>query len=288
MRYSETIFDSTHDLSRIKRAIHSSNEINLVNNGENSVGRLRALPRNAEIHAYSPRENQLLAALPDADFERLFPDLSLVSMRSGATLSEFGRPIKYVYFPINSILSLLHESEDGSSSEIAIIGKDGLAGVAACMGGESRLTRVVVNSAGFGFRLPKYRLIEEFGRGGALQQLLLRYTQALMAQMSQMAVCNRHHSVPQQFCRRLLLSLDRLPANELNMTQETMANMLGVRRESVVAAASKLQHDGMIQYSRGHITVIDRLRIEAQVCECYACVKTEYDRLLTNSVHSTH
>ena len=233
-----------------------------------------------------PRQNQLLAALPEADYERLVPHLELVPLPLGWAVYESGTPQGYVYFPTTSIVSLLYVMEDGSSAEIAVVGNEGVVGIALFMGGETTPSRAVVQSAGYGYRLRASVLRSEFGRGGELQHLLLRYTQALITQMAQTAVCNRHHSVGQQLCRWLLLSLDRLASNELTMTQELIANMLGVRREGVTEAAGKLQAAGLIQYSRGKITVLDRAKLEAQVCECYAVVKREYDRLLRKIAES--
>lgn len=222
----------------------------------------------------------MLAVLPDTDFERVFPQLELVPLPLGLALYESGRDQGYVYFPTDSIVSMLYVMEDGSSAEIAVVGNDGLVGIALFMGGETTSSRAVVQSAGHGYRLRAAALKKEFERGGELQHLLLRYTQALITQMAQTAVCNRHHSVEQQLCRWLLLSLDRLSSNELKMTQELIANMLGVRREGVTEAAGKLQKDGLIIYSRGNIAVIDRPALEKRVCECYAVVKKEMDRLL--------
>jgi CRP-like cAMP-binding protein len=231
----------------------------------------------------NPRQNNLLAALPEADYARLLPDLELVPLPLGWAVYEAGGELGYVYFPTTSIISLLYVMEDGSSAEIAVTGNDGLVGIALFMGGESTPSRAVVQSAGYGYRLKAAVLQREFKRGGQLQYLALRYTQALITQMAQTAVCNRHHSVEQQLCRWLLLSLDRLPSNELTMTQELIANMLGVRREGVTQAAGELQEAGLIHYSRGHITVLDRPKLEKRVCECYAVVKRESDRLLPGS-----
>jgi CRP-like cAMP-binding protein len=228
----------------------------------------------------SPKGNQLIAALPDATYDKLLPFLELVSLPLGLAVYESGAAQGYVYFPTNSIVSLLYVLADGASAEIAVTGNEGLVGIALFMGGETTPSRAVVQSAGHGYRLRADLLKREFEVGGALQHLLLRFTQALITQMTQTAVCNRHHSVDQQLCRWLLLSLDRLPSNELVMTQEMIANMLGVRREGVTEAAGKLQGDGLIHYSRGKITVVDRPRLEVRVCECYAVVKKEYDRLL--------
>jgi CRP-like cAMP-binding protein len=229
---------------------------------------------------HSPRQNHLLAALPTAEYERLYPDLELVPLPLGQVLYESGDQLQHVYFPTVSIVSLLYVMADGASAEIAVVGNEGMIGIALFMGGETMPNRAVVQSAGHAYRLKGQFLKEEFNRAGALQHLLLRYTQALLTQMSQTAVCNRHHSVDQQLCRWLLLSLDRLPSNELIMTQELIANMLGVRREGVTEAAGKLQSAGLIHYSRGRITVLDRLRLEARACECYQVVKTEFNRLL--------
>jgi CRP-like cAMP-binding protein len=228
----------------------------------------------------SPKGNRLVAALPEEDYQDLLPVLEAVRLPLGMALYESGGAQGYVYFPTSSIVSLLYVLADGSSAEIAVTGCEGLVGIALFMGGETTPSRAVVQSAGHGYRLKAAVLKRKFEEGGALQLLLLRFTQALITQMTQTAVCNRHHEVDQQLCRWLLLSLDRLPANELVMTQELIANMLGVRREGVTEAAGKLQADGLIEYSRGKITVLDRTKLEARVCECYAVVKKEYDRLL--------
>jgi CRP-like cAMP-binding protein len=233
--------------------------------------------------AQSPRQNQLLAALPATDFERLLPDLQLVALELGKAIYEAGAHQEYVYFPTTSIVSLLYVMEDGCSAEIAVSGSEGLVGIALFMGGESTPSRAVVQSAGHAYKLRARALNAEFAKGGDLQHLLLRYTQALLTQMAQTAVCNRHHAIEQQLCRWLLLSLDRLRSMELTMTQELIANMLGVRREGVTEAAGHLQAAGLIHYSRGKITVLDRPKLEAQVCECYAVVKREYDRLLPHA-----
>jgi CRP-like cAMP-binding protein len=229
---------------------------------------------------HSPRQNYLLAALPGGESKRLYRYLELVPLPLGEVLYESGAELQHVYFPTASIVSLLYVMADGSSAEIAVVGNDGIIGIALFMGGETMPNRAVVQSAGHAYRLKGQLLKEEFNRAGELQHLLLRYTQALLTQMSQTAVCNRHHSVDQQLCRWLLLSLDRLPSNELSMTQELIANMLGVRREGVTEAAGKLQTAGLIHYSRGRITVIDRPGLEARACECYQVVKKEFDRLL--------
>jgi CRP-like cAMP-binding protein len=229
---------------------------------------------------HAPRQNHLLAALPAEDYARLQPDLELVPMPLGSSVYESGSHMSHLYFPTTSIVSLLYVMANGESAEIAITGNEGLVGISLFMGGESTPSRAVVQSAGNGYRLKANALKREFDTGGHLQHLALRYTQALATQMAQTAVCNRHHSVDQQLCRWLLLSLDRLQSNELVMTQELIANMLGVRREGVTEAAGKLQKEGMIRYSRGHISVLSRPKLEARVCECYAVVKEEYDRLL--------
>ena len=230
--------------------------------------------------SHHPQQNHLLAALPAAEFQTLYADLEWVPMPLGKVLYESGNPLHHVYFPTTSIVSLLYVMEDGASAEIAVVGNDGIIGVALFMGGETMPNRALVQSAGHAYRLDGAILKREFKRIGALHYRLLRYTQALLTQMSQTAVCNRHHSVDQQLCRWLLLSLDRLNSNTLTMTQELIANMLGVRREGVTEAAGKLQKAGLIDYSRGRITVLDRPGLEARVCECYQVVKTEFDRLL--------
>jgi CRP-like cAMP-binding protein len=225
-------------------------------------------------------QNKLLAVLPELERRRLFPHLEPDAMPLGKVLYESGDRLEHVYFPTSAIVSLLYIMEDGASAEIAIVGNEGIVGVALFMGGETMPNRAVVQSAGHAYRLSGQLLKQEFNRGGVLQHLLLRYTLAMLTQMAQTAVCNRHHSVDQQLCRWLLLSLDRLPANELSMTQELIANMLGVRREGVTEAAGKLQNAGLIRYSRGRIIVLDRPGLEARVCECYQVVRKEFDRLL--------
>jgi CRP-like cAMP-binding protein len=227
-----------------------------------------------------PRSNHLLAALPNVEWQRWQPLLEPVKLPLGKVLYESGSRLTHVYFPTTSIVSLLYVMEDGASAEIAVVGHEGIVGISLFMGGESTPSRAVVQSAGQGFRLRASAIQEEFGRVGSVMHLLLRYTQALITQMAQTAVCNRHHSLDQQLCRWLLLSLDRLPSSELAMTQELIANMLGVRREGVTEAAGHLQEAGLIQYRRGHIKVLDRPNLEKRVCECYAVVKKEYDRLL--------
>jgi CRP-like cAMP-binding protein len=224
--------------------------------------------------------NHLLAALPPEDFQRLLPHLKRVQLSLGEVLYESGIVLRHVYLPIDSIVSLLYVMADGASAEIAVVGNEGVIGVSLFMGGETTPSRAVVQSAGHAYRLSGQVLKAEFTLGGAMQHLLLRYTQALITQMAQTAVCNRHHSLDQQLCRWLLLSLDRLNSNQLVMTQELIANMLGVRREGVTEAAGRLQSAGLIAYSRGHITVLDRNGLEARTCECYAVVKKECDRLL--------
>jgi CRP-like cAMP-binding protein len=234
---------------------------------------------------HDPRQNHLLAALPEVEYARLLPDLEWVPMPLGHVLYESGVPMRHVYFPTTSIVSLLYVMEDGASAEIAVVGNEGIVGVSLFMGGETTPSRAVVQSTGHAYRLKEQQLKEVFNRtggrrAGALHHLLLRYLQALLTQMAQTAVCNRHHSLDQQFCRWLLLSLDRLSSNELIMTQELIANMLGVRREGVTEAAGNVQRAGLISYNRGHITVLDRPGLEARACECYAVVKKEFDRLL--------
>jgi len=229
---------------------------------------------------HSPHQNHLLDALPTSDYERLAPHLELIPMPLGDVLYESGGALRHVYFPTTSIVSLLYVMEDGASAEIALVGNEGILGISLFMGGDTTPSRAVVQSAGHGFRLKAELLKNEFGRFGPTMHLLLRYTQALITQMAQTAVCNRHHSLDQQLCRWLLLSLDRLASNELSMTQELISNMLGVRRESVAAAARKLQNVGLIRYSRGRIAVLDRPALESRCCECYRVVKTEFDRLL--------
>jgi CRP-like cAMP-binding protein len=241
---------------------------------------VRKKSKAAMADSNDPRQNHLLRALPAPEAERLLPQLEFVPMPLGNVLYESGSQLRYVYFPTTSIISLLYVMEDGASAEIAVVGNEGMVGVALFMGGETTPSRALVQSAGHAYRLKGQILKEEFRRAAGLQHLLLRYTQALLTQMAQTAVCNRHHSVDQQLCRWLLLSLDRLPTNKLTMTQELIANMLGVRREGVTEAAGKLQTAGLIHYSRGQITVLDRPRLEGQACECYGVVKKEFDRLL--------
>ena len=227
----------------------------------------------------SPRQNKILNALPSEDRDRLYPHLKLVALPLGTVLYESGDTLRHIYFPIDSIVSLLYVLQDGSSAEISVVGNDGVIGVALFMGGETTTNRAIVQSAGSAYRLTGNRLKLEFARHGEMLHILLRYTQALITQMAQTAVCNRHHTVDQQLCRWLLLSLDRLSSNKLRMTQELIANMLGVRREGVTEAAGKLQKLGVIKYSRGSITVLDREELERLSCECYAVVRKETDRL---------
>ena len=227
-----------------------------------------------------PRSNHLLAALPEAEWQRWLPQLESVEMPLGQVLYESGSNLKHVYFPTTAIVSLLYVMENGASAEIAVVGNEGIVGISLFMGGESTPSRAVVQSAGHGFRLKAQATKDEFNRSGPVMHLLLRYTQALITQMAQTAVCNRHHSLDQQLCRWLLLSLDRLHGSELVMTQELIANMLGVRREGVTEAAHRLQEAALIRYARGHISVLNRKGLETRVCECYAVVKKEYDRLL--------
>jgi CRP-like cAMP-binding protein len=231
-------------------------------------------------HRPDPRLNHLLASLPAAEWTRWEPLLELVDMPLGYVLYESGLTLSHVFFPVDCIVSLRYVMEIGSSAEIAVVGNEGMVGISLFMGGETTPSRAVVQSAGRGFRLEAQAMKNEFNRAGPVLHLLLRYTQALITQMAQTAVCNRHHSLDQQLCRWLLLSLDRLRGNELVMTQELIANMLGVRREGVTDAALKLQKNGLIRYSRGRIEVLDRARLEERTCECYAVVKKEYDRLL--------
>ena len=239
---------------------------------------------NSESVPGPARQNRLLAALPADEWMRLESQLKPVPMPLGSAVYESGAQLDHVYFPTTSIVSLLYVLADGASAEIAVVGFEGLVGVALFMGGETTPSRAVVQSAGWAYRLRGQALKDEFTRGGVMQHLLLRYTQTLLTQMAQTAVCNRHHSIDQQLCRWLLLSLDRLASKDLTMTQELIANMLGVRREGVTEAAGKLQAAGLIQYNRGRISVTDRAGLEARCCECYAVVKRETDRLLPDGV----
>jgi CRP-like cAMP-binding protein len=239
--------------------------------------------RIAGLYGHNPKQNRILAALPEADYERVLAQLEFVAMPFNMTVCEADEYMKHVYFPTSSVVSLMFEAKNGASVETAVIGQEGMVGVSLFMGGGASYNRAVVKHAGYGFRLSAKFLVEEFSRGGALHSLLLRYTHALIVQMSQTAVCNRHHSVTQQVCRLLLLSLDRLPSTEVSLTQELIANMIGVRRESIAFAAAKLQEEGLITYTRGHINVLNRKGLESRSCECYACVKKEYDRLPTDA-----
>jgi CRP-like cAMP-binding protein len=237
-----------------------------------TVPPIKALP--------DPKQNQLLAALPDAEWIRWKTQLEPVDLPLGMVLYESGSQMTHVYFPTTAIISLLYVLESGASAEIAVVGAEGMVGISLFMGGESTPSRAVVQSGGVGFRLRAQQMKDEFNRAGPVMHLLLRYTQALITQMAQTAVCNRHHSLDQQLCRWLLLSLDRLTGDELIMTQELIANMLGVRREGVTESATQLQKAGLIRYARGRITVLDRAGLEKRTCECYSVVKKEYDRLL--------
>ncbi len=231
-------------------------------------------------HPLDLKQNQLLAALPAVELQRWLPQRESVELPLGQVLYEPGNTLSHAYFPSTAIVSLLYVMENGQSAEIAVVGNEGIVGISLFMGGESTPSRALVHSAGRGFRLESQRMKEEFNRAGPVMHVLLRYTQALITPMAQTAVCNRHHSLDQQLCRWLLLSLDRLQGNELVMTQELIANMLGVRREGVTEAALKLQTSGLIRYARGHIKVLDRPGLEKRTCECCAVVKEEYDRLL--------
>lgn len=232
----------------------------------------------------NPRENHLLAWLPVTEWARLLPHLEFVELPLGQVLYESGGKLDHVVFPTSAIVSLLYVLDDGASAEIAVVGFEGVVGVSLFMGGETTPSRAVVQSAGEGVRLAASLMLKEFNLAGAVLHVLLRYTQALITQMAQTAVCNRHHSLDQQLCRWLLLSLDRLRSSELVMTQALIANMLGVRREGVTEAAGRLDKAGLIRYHRGRITVLDRARLEQRTCECYAVVKKEYDRLLPDKL----
>jgi len=234
---------------------------------------------------HSPNQNHLLAALPAEEFGRLAPHLELVPLLLGESIYEPGSQLTHVYFPTTAIVSLLYVLESGASAEIAGVGNEGILGIALFMGGETTPSSAVVQTAGHAYRLQARLLKEEFGRGGLVQRLLLRYTQALLTQMCQTTACNRHHSIEQQLCRWLLLTLDRLPSNELVVTQELVASALGVRRESITEAAGKLQRAGLIRYRRGHLAVLERSGLEAGACECYAVVKKEIGRLLSDVRH---
>jgi CRP-like cAMP-binding protein len=235
-------------------------------------------------HSTDPKKNHLIAALPDAEWKRWQPNLEPIDLSLGQVLYESGGTMSHVYFPTQSIVSLLYVMENGASAEIAVVGNEGVVGISLFMGGGSTPSRAVVQSAGQGFRLKAQIIKDEFDQSGPVLHLLLRYTQALITQMSQTAVCNRHHSLDQQLCRWLLLSMDRLDGSDLVMTQELIANMLGVRREGVTEGALKLQAAGLIRYARGHIKILDRQGLEKRSCECYDVVKKEYDRLLPEKV----
>jgi CRP-like cAMP-binding protein len=243
------------------------------------------MPASATTSAHSPAQNHLLAALPDAEFARLAPYLELVPMRLGEAIHEPGCMLQHAHFPTTAVVSLLHDLSSGVSVEVAGVGREGVLGIALFMGADSSSTSAVVQTAGHGYRLGGRRLKEEFDRAGLVQRLLLRYTQALVTQIFQSGACNRHHSVEQQLCRWLLLTLDRMPSNELVMTQELIAGALGVRREGITEAAGRLQDAGYIRYRRGHISVLDRAGLEGRTCECYAVVKAEFARLLCDVRH---
>jgi CRP-like cAMP-binding protein len=237
--------------------------------------------------SHSPDRNHLLAALPEEIFKRISPHLELISMPLGDVLYESGGKQQHVYFPTTAIVSLHYIMENGSSAEIAGVGNEGVLGISLFMGGDSTPNRAVVNTGGYGYRLKSRLLMEEFSRvggrrAGVIQHLVMRYTQVLMTQMSQTAACNRHHSIEQQLCRCLLMTLDRLPTNEVTMTQELIAEMLGVRREGITETAGNLQRAGLISYHRGHITVLDRLGLESRACECYHVVRKEFCRLFSD------
>ena len=236
------------------------------------------------LSAHSPRQNHLLAALPETDYGHLLPHLELIYLSQGQVLHESGTQMRHVFFPTTAIVSRLYVLEDGASAEIAVVGNEGIIGISLFMGGETTISRAVVQSAGYAYRLYRQLFKDEFFHAVAMQHLLLRYTQALMTQTAQTAVCNRHHTLDQQLCRWLLQSFDRLQTNELTMTQELIANMLGVRREGVTEAAHNVQKAGLIKYTRGHITMIDRAGLEARTCECYAVVKKELGRLLPEEI----
>jgi len=235
--------------------------------------------------SHNPSQNHLLAALPTAEFERLAPHLELVPLPLGEVLYEPGGQLQHAYFPTTAIVSLHYVMESGASAETAGVGNEGVVGISLFMGGDTTPSSAVVQTGGHGYRLDSRHLKEEFKRGGLMQHLLLRYTQALITQVTQTAVCNRHHSVEQQLCRWLLLTLDRVSSRELVMTQELVASMLGVRREGITEAAGKLKHAGLISYRRGHISVLERSGLETRVCECYAVVKKELGRLLSDVRH---
>ena len=245
-----------------------------------SSGAEEPATRISGLFGHNPLQNHVLATLHPTEFSRIAPHLELVNLQCDATVCQADEKMTHLYFPTNCILSLLHETEDGNSAETAVIGHEGVAGVALFMGGERSMGRIAVKCGGYAFRLKASALLEEFSRGGALQRCLLRYTHGLISQMSQTAVCNRHHGVMQQLCRWLLLTLDRLPDNKIGATQNFIALSVGVRRESIAEAAKKLQRDGVIDYSRGQITIQDRAALERDACECYRELRVEYDRFL--------
>lgn len=234
----------------------------------------------AQTLAPSPKQNCILASLPEADYQRLLPDLKLVPLPLGWTMSESGDHVKFLHFPTDGIVSLIYALEDGSSSEIALVGNEGMVGISIFMGGESMPSDTKVQSAGHAYRLDRQHMKREFALGGELQHVSLLYTQALICQTSQTAVCNRHHTLDKQFCRWLLMSIDRLHSNDLVVTHELLASLLGTRRESITTTALALKKDGIIEYTRGHVTVLNRKKLEARACECYETVRLEYDRLL--------
>lgn len=241
------------------------------------------MPKIEQEPLHTPKQNRILAALHPQDYERLLPELKLVEMPLGWTMSESGDHVNFLHFPVSGIVSLIYDLENGASSEIALVGNEGMVGISIFMGGESMPSSTVVQSAGYAYRLSRKIMKREFALGGQLQHLALLYTQALISQTSQTAVCNQHHSLDQQLCRWLLMSIDRLQENKLVITQELIASLLGVRRESITEAAGKLQKDGVITYSRGLIKVLKRSKLETKVCECYGVVKNEYERLLPSS-----
>lgn len=241
------------------------------------------MPKIEQEPLHTPKQNRILAALHPQDYERLLSELKLVEMPLGWTMSESGDHVNFLHFPVSGIVSLIYDLENGASSEIALVGNEGMVGISIFMGGESMPSSTVVQSAGYAYRLSRKIMKREFALGGQLQHLALLYTQALISQTSQTAVCNQHHSLDQQLCRWLLMSIDRLQENKLVITQELIASLLGVRRESITEAAGKLQKDGVIMYSRGLIKVLKRSKLETKVCECYGVVKNEYERLLPSS-----
>ena len=244
------------------------------------------MTKSVKLPPPDPKQNRVLAALPAADYARLLPDLEFVKLPLGWTMSESGDHVNFLHFPTSGIVSLIYELEDGSSNEVALVGNEGMVGVSIFMGGESMPSSAKVQSAGQAYRLTRKAMKHEFNLGGHLQHLALLYTQALISQTSQTAVCNQHHTVDQQLCRWMLMSIDRLHENKMVITQELIATLLGVRRESVTTAAGNLQKDGLIILTRGRITVVDRPKLEARVCECYESMKQEYDRLLPHPKHT--